>query len=213
MKTTLFQQVAIFVFVSTVLQPVAALTFTPIDITETFDEDLFPVDDDVDISGSMPTGIILGPGQSLTWDHDYMMTYQVLSGDMADIDFLTITGTGSPTSMAVSVNLTGPDGQAVGNTFSPMGGALVTGGTTRLIDDFFPGSPDFDGDNVLGNLQNLVVADFHIEISNIGTGIFTIDTIEFGWEASDIEKVFEPSTLALLVLGIFGIGFSKRRHK
>ena len=57
-----------------------------------------------------------------------------------------------------------------------------------------------NGDDVLGNLQGLVIGDFHLNIK-MKSGRFELTDIVFNWEADDIEAVAapEPPTLFLLL--------------
>jgi hypothetical protein len=189
----------------------ASFTFMPTQVTETFtDGEIF--DDDVDTQGVTERVTTLRPGDDITWQYKYTKGapgYIVLSDDLADIDLLALSGRGT-TGALVDVTLQFSDAQnrLIGTQYR-FTGISAAGPVPIIRDDTLSGA--LDGDDVLGNLQGLIIADFHLNV-RVTAGQFELTDMTFNWEAGDIEPVPEPATLLICGCGLALLGYGARRR-
>lgn len=204
----------IFVVLSGMVHAIP-FTFNPANPTETNNlSDVF--DDDVDVYSGQEVPQILVAGDTITWDYNYQTMYKVLSGDQADIEELRLFGTtlgGSP-SVNVSLQFTDPEHNLIGQAYNFNN--IGWGANNVLVSN---------ANDVLGNLQGLVIGDFHLQATMLA-GSVGFTGVRFNWEAGDIEAVVpgpepgpipEPSTIFLLGSSLIGLtvwkGFKNQKTK
>lgn len=169
--------------------------FAPNVSLESNDLSAFGNDDDVDVTSGKAASQTLNAGDTITWDYNYKTTYEVESGDQADIEELRLQGAtlGGGGNVQVSLQFSDANHQLIGMPYMfPIGG---WGANNFLVSD---------EDDILGNLQGFIIGDFHLVVTQL-TGTVEFTGAIFNWEARDIEAVTavpEPATLFLVLCGL-----------
>lgn len=172
---------------------------------ESLENDIF--DDDLDFTyNPLSSGpIALSEGDTVIINQKYDMCYNVLSDDNADVEALAFFGRSQGGTFDFDLQLSDCMGNLVGSKISRTGLNFSTLGTTQALSE----------DGVLGNLEDLMIGDFHITLK-VTSGAIGFNGYTFNWEADDIEKKITPepnSILGLLALGTLGAGSALKRKQ
>lgn len=190
------------------------IKWEPTAVTEVFEVDY--LDDDVDVYSLKDGAVQLTAGQKLVWDYKYKKgPYKVLSGDLADIEKLSFFASGNVQKFDVSVWLTGLEGDVIGPMLKVANLSLASAyhkeHAVIYISNWWEPDPPLNGADVLGNLENKVIDDFHVEINIIEGDTLSVNKINFLWEVMEIKQIPEPSTSILLGIGLACIALLRRK--
>jgi PEP-CTERM motif-containing protein len=141
-------------------------------------------------------------GQTITWDYIYKNPFRVNSGDKGDLTYLKLFGRGDGSEGQVDITfwLTDNDHDKIQSTVQQWTNLKWPANTNKIL---YGDWPFPNGDDKLGVLKDLVVADFHLEIKvNKGNVAFAGGSVN--WEVGDITAVPEPHTFVLVGIAVLG---------